>query len=662
MSEYRSRRPTGRINGALIALVTAGLIGCTGSGVEQADGPTTESTAGDITRRADQVRTEGRLAFPVTPIGIEGVEVASFVEDVAVERRAPGTNFEPGAMRAERPRPAAARRRGTGPSVDGRVVVQRGDLADGQAVTRRGRRTRSTTPLPAPPSDEQTTAAGSLSIGGDPTAQAANPFVVQRFDGVDFDQNANLTGFFSIPPDPHIAAGPNHVMTVVNTTVQAFTKTGGVVLQESLRNFFAPLGPLTGTFDPKVLFDTQAGRWVVVTLEQTDQALGDAADTSRIFVAASDDADPAGNWSMTAVDARTMIGGTDHWADFPGLGVDEEAIYITTNMFQFFSNAGNFGGVRLWIVPKGALYNGQAVNVRRVNPYTNQNSFALTTQPAQFYGNSAGVGGMLLGYSGLSNTQGESFVQVMRVNNPLGAVQVVGPEFVNLGQIEEIAGFPPLPDATQNGNPNLIVTNDRRMLNAVWIDGMLYGAFTVRSNGEATAYWAEMAAGPSGTPTVARQASIPGEQLGGGTHTYYPAVAANARGDVIVGYSASNPSIFAGSYYSIYPAGDDVSTVGEPQLLHAGEGGYFRQFGSSNRWGDYSGAVVDPVDGCFWVFNEHAGIPGTPVGQGDGRWETSGGKVCLALGFAQSPDSEEATSDSEETPPALDRGRTRPLR
>lgn len=592
--------------------------------------------------RPDQLGIPGRVTFPLSDPETHGLEVASFVEDVAVERIVPPSALSTQAMTAEIPTKAAPRRRGTGyPVPEGmfEAPVQVRDRAASSA-----RSTRSNLGLRSRGSDGATSADG-LSIGpsDNPAPQQGGglPFVITQFEGIDFDTNASVTGFFSVPPDPHIAAGPNHVMTVVNTTVEAFNKNGGRVMQQSLSNFFAPLGPLTGTFDPKVMFDTQGGRWVVVTLEQTDRAFGDPADTSRIFVAASDDADPTGNWFMTAIDGRTFIGGSDHWADYPGFGVDEEAIYITTNMFQFFSGPGNFGGVRLWIVPKGALYNGQAVNVRRVDPYTNVNSFALTTQATQFFGNSTGVGGILLGYSGLSNTDGDSFLQVMRVNNPLGAVQVAGPEFVNLGQIEEIQGFPPVPDATQSGSGATIATNDRRALNSVWVNGRLYGAFTVRSNGQATAYWVELLDGGSGTPTVSRQASIPGEELGAGTHTYYPAVAANERGDVIVGYSASSPSRFAGAHYSIYPASVPVSEAGEPQLLRDGVGPYRRVFGTANRWGDYSGATVDPSDGCFWIFNEYAGAPGTPLGNtGDGRWATHAGKVCLALGFAQAPDGE----------------------
>ncbi len=593
-----------------------------------------DAVAASGVRRAEQLGVPGRQTIPLGDAVLRGVEVASFVEDVGVESVVPPNNLPTQAMSAELPRMAKPRPRGVGyPVPEGTVVERAESTVEGRVA---GRRTRSGS---IGSGDAMPSPSGNLSIAGGqaPSPQAGNglPIFVSEFPVTDFDSNANTTGFFSIPPDSHIAAGSNHVVTVVNTSLQVFDKQGGRQRDQSLRNFFAPLGPLTGTFDPRVLFDTQSGRWIVVTLEQTDRAFGNAADTSRIFVAASDDADPAGQWFMTAIDARTFIAGSDRWADYPSLGVDEEAIYIATNMFEFFSNPGSFGGVRLWIIPKAALYAGQAVNVRRVDPYA-ADGFALTTQPAQFYGDSSGVGGVLLGYSGL-NDGTSSFAQVMRVNNPLGAIQIVGPQFVNLGSIDDLCCA--IPNAQQQGSSELIATNDRRMLNATWIGGKLYGAFTVRAGGQATAHWVELTSGASATPTVSRQADIPGDELGAGTHTFFPAVAANERGDVVVGYSASGPSISAGAYYSIYAAGDELNDVRPPQVLRAGLGAYVRKFGTDNRWGDYSGAVVDPVDGCFWIFNQFASTPGTPVqNSGLGRWATAAGKVCLAFGFAQAPD------------------------
>ena len=195
----------------------------------------------------------------------------------------------------------------------------------------------------APTSDEY----GPLAPGLDTT-----------IEGINFDENAANSGSYSIPPDPIGAAGLAHVLSVVNTSIEWHLKDGTQQFSDQLEDFFAPqfFAPVNNTFDPKVIYDQHAGRFVVVTLERTDDgdstATGDAGDSSRILVAVSDDSDPNGTWSYFAINAKTTIGGIDRWADYPGFAVDEEAIYITNNMFRF-GPTGTFGGVRLWIIPKG---------------------------------------------------------------------------------------------------------------------------------------------------------------------------------------------------------------------------------------------------------------------------------------------------------------------
>jgi len=74
-------------------------------------------------------------------------------------------------------------------------------------------------------------------------------------------------------------------------------------------------------------------------------------------------------------------------------------------------------------------------------------------------------------------------------------------------------------------------------------------------------------------------------------------VAVNRFGEAAVGFSASAPTIFAGSYFTWRAAGDAASSTRTPGLLRAGTDFYVRTFGAgSNRWGDYSGIAVDPED------------------------------------------------------------------
>lgn len=118
-----------------------------------------------------------------------------------------------------------------------------------------------------------------------------------------------------------------------------------------MASFFTSLTPLTGTFDPKVIYDQYNNRFVVVTLEQTTSP----SNTSRIFVAVSQTSDPNGGWWFTSINSAVTITSLC-WADYPGLAVTDDAILVTNNMFSFSANA--FQGSRLWIIQKAPLYSG----------------------------------------------------------------------------------------------------------------------------------------------------------------------------------------------------------------------------------------------------------------------------------------------------------------
>jgi hypothetical protein len=124
---------------------------------------------------------------------------------------------------------------------------------------------------------------------------AVYPTLGASFDGINFNKNATNTGLFQIPPDPCGTAGPNHVVSVVNSTIQWFLKDGTLQHNQSLRNFFNIFAPATATFDPKVIYDVHQGRFVVVTLERVGTVNNQASNRSRIYVAVSDDSDPNGD-------------------------------------------------------------------------------------------------------------------------------------------------------------------------------------------------------------------------------------------------------------------------------------------------------------------------------------------------------------------------------
>lgn len=453
-------------------------------------------------------------------------------------------------------------------------------------------------------------------------------------------------------------------MNVTNVSVQIHTKTGNELLDStagapitgiSLASFSSSLSPVNLLFDPKVIYDQHAGRFVVVALEKEDDcpAIGGSTDSSRILVAVSDDSNPTisgGTWYFTAIPSKLFLAGSDTWADYPGFAVDEEAVYITANQFTFGSGGGctsSFVANRLWVIDKftgagGGFYGGGTATVLLFDPVP-AGAVASTTQPAHIFGTaptSPNVGTWLTLYSGLAAGDLD-LLQVVRLDDPIGPGMPTffGPSFVSMGNIDDLAA---LPDAPQAGSATSIDTGDRRALHSVWRDNhRLYLTTTIdprtgANTGEATAHWVSLnTATLAGAPppvTLIDQGDIGGEDIAVDTHTFYPSIAVNDSHDVAIGFSASATTIFPGSYYTTRKASDPGTTNSGSATLRAGLDDYVRTFGgASNRWGDYSAISVDPFDECFWVYNEHAIAGGTVIpmfGAEDGRWGTAWGYFC----------------------------------
>jgi hypothetical protein len=478
------------------------------------------------------------------------------------------------------------------------------------------------------------------------------PAITTAIEAINFDQDAaNNSGFFHIPPDPIGAAGPDHVLAVVNTSIFWSTKAGTGINTQSLSSFFSPLTPANDTFDPKCIYDQHAGRFVVVTLEQQETVSGDPVNSSRILIAVSDDSDPNGTWHYQAINSRVTVNGTDSWADYPGLAVDDKAIYLTANMFPF--GPGTLTTAFLWIVHKTGLYAGGTSTVTRHDPAAATGQPVTTMQPAHIFGSApAGVGTWIVRYSGFSDGTNES-ISVFRVNDPLGT-PTFAHNFISCGDIDNTS-ISAIPDAPQLGATKPIDTGDRRLLNTVWRFNSLYAMTTVVppsgvDAGQATAHWFHV---NTTSMLLADQGNVGGEDIQAGAYTYWASIGVNAGNAVAMGFALSGSSTYAGAYYTSRLASDAPGTVSSTAILAAGLGPYTRTFTSgstgSNRWGDYSGMSVDPADDVsFWAFNEYALTPGTAFGGENGRWGTRFGKFTVGgIGVAMTS----ATSDSTAVSP-----------
>jgi hypothetical protein len=146
--------------------------------------------------------------------------------------------------------------------------------------------------------------------------------------------------FFNIPPDPCGAAGTSTLVAVVNSMIEILNKDdGSLIAQSGLQAFFGVTGSV---FDPKIIYDDYEQRVVVVALfRYFSGANPDVNNLSVIFLAVSKDDNPltltGADWFFADINSKYVQPGTglEYWADYPGFEEDEEALYITNNMFAF---------------------------------------------------------------------------------------------------------------------------------------------------------------------------------------------------------------------------------------------------------------------------------------------------------------------------------------
>ncbi|MBI2396782.1 MAG: tandem-95 repeat protein [Xanthomonadales bacterium] len=477
------------------------------------------------------------------------------------------------------------------------------------------------------------------------------------FTTIDFLNNSALNdSYLFIPADPHAAVGPSHVVTIANVTVMIHDKTGALLYSSGLQDFFSGLGasaPVTYTFDPKVYYDTHAGRFILVTLEQEDLS-GTASDKSYIFFAVSDDSDPTGTWYQFRIDFKALYG-ANRWLDYPGFAFDEEAVYLTGNVFGFGAG-GAFSGVRMFAIAKGlgtgGWYDGGTATIYGpTDPYASSGA-ASTTMPARIEGTppAGSIGTWLTLYSGLASG-GTEYIQAMRVDTPLSATPTFTLTQLAQGDIDSGAAMPgaPQPGTDAGGTNRTLDTGDRRAMEAVWRSNGLWTVFTIVSNaapnsGQPTARYLRLDTTTPSALSVADSGNAGGEDISAGLYTYYPSIGLNDYGHMAMGFTGSNASTFAGSYAVSRRATDGAGVLSATKLVKAGVAHYYRAFGGTrNRWGDYTATPRDPTTQCFWHYNKWADTVGTIIPSypnENGRWSTAIGRVCVC-------DGDESTVDTD---------------
>jgi hypothetical protein len=236
-------------------------------------------------------------------------------------------------------------------------------------------------------------------------------------------------------------------------------------------------------------------------------------------------------------------------------------------------------------------------------------------------------------YNGANSSSGGKALNIIRVDNPTGTPTFTYQQ-LNVGAIDASSPYNSF-TAPQPGTSTPLAASDNRIQDVVWRNGFLYATTTIiptsgADAGNTTAHWFKIDTSNLGSLALADQGNVSGASIGSGVRTFDPSIAVDANNDFAISFSASGPSLYAGAYYTVHPAGSPAGTLDTAAALATGQATYVRTYGGPDRWGDYSSISVNPVDNStFFVFNEYAQTQGTTFAGESGRWGTEVGAFNL---------------------------------
>ncbi len=388
-----------------------------------------------------------------------------------------------------------------------------------------------------------------------------------------------------VPPDVAGAIGKSQFVSVSNDVFEVRSR-GGVLLQtKSLNGLFGYSA--TAMFDPRVQWDEEYQRWIVIAdafpIDSTHQYLG---------VAVSKNSSATGSWYIYFTNTNGFTG-TGSFYDYPMLGISQDAVLFTANVFA----PSGFAGSSLFSVAKARIYNGFGWSV------------------PVFTGL---VGTMETAHQNLTDQNGYAWYAAAPGNS--GAIYMLAESFPANPQDTGLFGYynPPgvpaysiPPSASQPaGCGGTLDTLDNRFQNAGTQNGdVFYQVHTVNDAGFPTVRYYVITGLNSFNPTVALTNLV---FKFSSSNDFNPSIVSDPAGHFGLDWSLTNPPAGAAGLPSEMFADNNGSNPGPGSGIFVFTSASCANTSGTSRWGDYSQVTVDPGPGAvantntriFWGVNE----------------------------------------------------------
>jgi hypothetical protein len=431
------------------------------------------------------------------------------------------------------------------------------------------------------------------------------------------------------PPDPNGDVGPNNYVQTVNTSVGIYGKDGTQQAAFTFDSLFSQAG--TGTpcdnanqGDPVALYDPFGDRFIVTDFAWNDAQFG----TGPFYqcMAVSKTSDPvSGGWYFYAW--KTETGAS--LPDYPKLGVWPDGIYMSANVF---ASAGSqaFQNVQVWAFNRTQMEagdpNAQGVTFPVAARVGGVSVFSMLPSNARSVTGAPPAGSP----NYFSSIYGSYAIRTWKFHvdwtTPANST-FTGPTNTSISTFN--VGPSTVPEKDGNAldtlSYRLMMQNQYTNLNgreSLWLTHTVGNGSSV-----AQVRWYELPVTGGAVGSVRQQSTWAPDLL----NRFMPSLAVDKKGDMALGYSVTDASMYPAIRYAGRLASDPLNQLTQSEQTLVQGLGYqcctFSDGSLNNRWGDYSAMTIDP-DGCtFWYTGEY--YDAHPTTKADDNWQTRIGSFQL---------------------------------
>lgn len=299
--------------------------------------------------------------------------------------------------------------------------------------------------------------------------EAVSPKILQQFEG-------NATN--STPADNDVAVGlDGKIISAVNSNIQIYNENGVSIQTKTLASLASSLGSFTSNSDPRLLYDAQFDRYVIVWFTGTNST------TNKIIVGFTKTNDPAGAWNMYTLNGASFNDST--WSDYPIISLSNKDLFITFNQVKDNIHwSVGFKQSVIWQIDKQKGYDGDPLKFTLWSDIKYKGGFLRNICPAKYQTASPDSNMYFLSVRNVAESNDTIFL--LEITNTYASGKAQLKQKVLKSPVTY--GFPP--NAFQKkigGKIQQLMTNDARVLAAIYENNHVHFGLNSILNPDVTA-------------------------------------------------------------------------------------------------------------------------------------------------------------------------------